>query len=129
MESAIYHDKHIENLIWWTPGAELQWDGFHVSIDQLCAIADESQLPIIIIMHPTADIPKGSPFPHLKRFLMNVGKHDNIQNVYLVMESKFIFGQMIMKILETLMNITEKFMIVDSRAIALEKITQEKDSK
>ena len=126
MDIPIQRDEHNLYLYWWTPGKTYTWTDFHVGIDKLSEYADSADQSITIILHPTADIPSGSPFPHFKRLMTTINRHQNIDKFYLVMESKFIVGQAIMKITETVVGFGNTFEIVKSRQAALDRINQAK---
>lgn len=63
---------------------EVSWEGFHETINEICAEMDATSKRVYVMVIDKAGMPSGNPVPHIKTAMSKFGNRENLGRVIVV---------------------------------------------
>lgn len=107
------HPDWVQSVYWEFDPVE-GWDSFHQGLDQLVDHTENCAEPFFLIFHPSGDVPKGNPIPHMRRIIQLSKQNDMVIQTIIIMKSNWLIAQTFAKLLNKLMALEPEVKLVFS---------------
>lgn len=85
-------DETYDDIVWGVFEGPT-WNEFHELLLEIEKYTEQRDTPFYLMFQPTIDMPKGAPFPHMRRILEIVNKEPKILHLIVVVRSSMIIAK------------------------------------